>query len=122
VEKGEGFIMQKTEAITSLLLILMGTIDCITTIIGVSYSGASELNPVLAGIVSTNIGGFLILKIAATAIIAFTYLFANRIIMKTENKATRSFKFSYRCIKVSYVGILAFMVIVVANNLIILLA
>ena len=114
--------MQKTEIITSLLLILMGTIDCVTTIIGVGFSGASEENPIMAGIVSSNIGGFLIVKIAATMLIASTYIYARRTIMKTQNKTTRSFKLSYKFIKITYVGILAFLVIVVANNLIILLA
>ena len=58
--------MLKREIIPSLLLILMGAIDCVTTVIGVLYSGAKELNPFMAGIVSTNIGAFLVVKIAAT--------------------------------------------------------
>jgi len=114
--------MLKKEVIPSLLLIVMGAIDCLTTIIGVLYSGAKELNPFLAGIVSTNIGAFLVVKIAATMFIAFAYVLANRTLIKTPNKTSRSFKYSYRVLKIGYAGILVFMGIVVANNLLILLA
>ncbi len=114
--------MLKREILPSLLLIVMGSVDCITTAIGVMNSGAKELNPFMAGIVNTNIGVFLVVKIAATLLIAFTYILANKTLIKTPNKGSKSFKYSYKLLKVGYVGILAFMVIVVANNLLILLA
>ncbi len=113
--------MLKTEAIPCFLLILMGSIDCLTTVIGVLYYGATELNPIMAGIVNTNIGAFLVVKIAATVLIAFTYLLANRTLTKTPNKSSRAFKYSYKFLKIAYAGIIVFMVIVVANNLLILL-
>jgi hypothetical protein len=122
MSKGEGVYMLKTEVFPSFLLIFMGSIDCLTTVIGVLYFGAVELNPFLAGIVSTNIGAFLVVKLAATILIAFTYILANKTLMKTQNKSTKSFKYSCKFLKVAYAGILAFLVIVVANNLIILLA
>jgi len=100
----------------------MGSIDCLTTVIGVLYSGATELNPFMAGIVNTNIGAFLVVKIVATIFIAFTYLLANRTLTKTQNKSSKSFKYSYQFLKIAYVGIMVFMVMVVANNLLILLA
>ena len=119
--KREGDFMLTKEIIPSLLLILMGSIDCLTTVIGVLYSGAKELNPLMAGIVSTNMGAFLAVKIAATLFIAFTYILANRTLTKTQNKASKSFKYSYKLIKVAYAGIMVFMIIVVANNLLVLL-
>jgi membrane protein DedA with SNARE-associated domain len=100
----------------------MGTIDCLTTVIGVVYSGAKELNPFMAGIVSTNIGAFLAVKIAATILIASTYILANKTLIKTPNKTSKSFKYSSKFLKIAYAGILTFMIIVVANNLLILLA
>ena len=65
MEKGEGFHMIKGEVIPGFLLVLMGSIDCLTTVIGVMYSGAVELNPFMAGVVNTGIGAFLAIKIAA---------------------------------------------------------
>jgi Domain of unknown function (DUF5658) len=120
--KREGAQMQKTEVFLGFLLILMGSIDCLTTVIGVLYSGAAELNPFMAGIVSTNIGVFLVVKIAATIFTALTYILANKTLMKTKNKSTKSFKYSLKLIKVAYTGIILFLVIVVANNFLILLA
>jgi len=114
--------MLMKEVIPSLLLILMGSIDCLTTVVGVLYSGAKELNPFMAGIVRTNIGAFLAVKIAATVLIAFTYILANKALVRTQNKGSKSFKYSYKVLIVGYVGIMVFMIIVVANNLLILLA
>lgn len=114
--------MLKKEVLPSLLLIVMGAIDCLTTTIGVLYSGAKELNPLMAGIVSTNIGAFLVVKIAATMLIASTYILAKRTLIKTPNKEDKSFKYSSKVLKIGYAGIMVFMMIVVANNLLILLA
>ncbi len=121
MSKGEGVYMLKTEVFPSFLLIFMGSIDCLTTVIGVLYFGAAELNPFLAGIVSTNIQAFLVIKIAATMLIAFTYIQANKTLMKTENKSSKSFTYSYKLLKIAYAGIILFLVIVVANNLLILM-
>jgi membrane protein DedA with SNARE-associated domain len=113
--------MLMKEIIPSLFLVLMGSIDCLTTVIGVLYSGVKELNPLMAGIVSTNIGAFLAVKIAATLLIAFTYILANRTLIKTPDKGSKSFRYSYKLVKVAYAGIMVFMILVVANNLLILL-
>ena len=113
--------MLKATIIPSLLLILMGSIDCLTTVVGILYSGAKELNPLMAGIASTNIGAFLAVKIAATLLIAFTYVLANRTLTNTPNKSSKSFKYSYKLVRLAYVGIMIFMTIVVANNLLVLL-
>jgi len=113
--------MLKTGVVTGFLLILMGSIDCLTTIIGVLYSGAKELNPFIAGIVSTNIGAFLVLKIASTILIAATYLAANRILMQMSNKNDKSFTISFKMLRYAYAGLVVFLTITVANNLLILM-
>jgi membrane protein DedA with SNARE-associated domain len=118
--KGETSML-KTGVVTGFLLILMGSIDCLTTIIGVLYSGAKELNPFIAGIVSTNIGAFLVLKIASTILIAATYLAANRILMQMSNKDDKSFKISFKMLRYAYAGLVVFLAITVVNNLLILM-
>lgn len=112
----------KSEVFPSFILILMGSIDCLTTVIGVLYFGAAELNPLMAGIVSTNIAAFLALKISATFLIGFTYILAKRSLNRTPNKESKSFKYSNRFIKVAYTGLTVFLFIVIVNNLTILLA
>jgi Domain of unknown function (DUF5658) len=119
--KGEGDYMLKAEIIPTALLIIMGSIDCLTTVIGVLYSGKTELNPFLAGIISTNIGAFLVIKLAATITIASTFILAHKTLMKTENKTTKSFTYFSKLIKIAYSGLLIFLVIVIINNLLVLL-
>jgi hypothetical protein len=112
----------KSEVFPSFILTLMGSIDCLTTVIGVLYFGAAELNPLMACIVSTNIVVFLALKISATFLIGITYILAKRSLNRTLNKESKSFKYSNKLIKVAYTGVMGFLFIVIVNNLTILLA
>jgi Domain of unknown function (DUF5658) len=122
-EKGEGFMFRlKSEVLPSLFIILLGSIDCATTVIGVTYFGAAELNPILTGLVSTNIVAFLVLKISASFLIGFTYILAKRILNKTMDKTTKAFKYSSRLMKGAYAGLTILLTITIINNLIILLA
>jgi len=111
----------KSEVFPSFLLILFGTIDAITTVIGVMYFGAVELNPLMTGIVNANITAFLTLKFSATFLIGFTYILAERTLNKTLKRESRSFKISNRFIKIAYAGLMTFLIITVINNLTVLL-
>jgi hypothetical protein len=111
----------KAEVFPSFLIILLGSIDCITTFIGVMYFGASELNPFMTGIVNSSMAGFLILKISATFLIGFTYIYAKRILNKAMDKSTKAFGVSCKVMKGAYAGIMIFLIITVINNLIVLM-
>ena len=112
--------MSKAQVIPSILLIIMGTIDCITTVIGILYHGATELNPLMADIVSSNIGAFLIIKLAAVMIAASSFVLANKTLRNTQNECTKAFVYSSKLIKIASVGLLVFLAIVVTNNLLVL--
>ncbi|MGD0450772.1 MAG: DUF5658 family protein [Candidatus Bathyarchaeia archaeon] len=112
--------MLRSQVIPSILLIIMGTIDCITTVIGILCHGATELNPLMAGIVSTNIGAFLVVKLVATMIAATSFVVANKTLMNTQNKGTKTFIYSSKLIKIASAGLIVFLAIVVANNLLVL--
>ena len=112
--------MLKTEAFLSFLLILMGSIDCLTTVIGFQYSKANELNPLMANILRANIGDFLVLKIGITIFTALTYILANRMIMAVRIKTGVPLEHTLKLVKVAYIGIVLFLVVVVTNNLLIL--
>jgi hypothetical protein len=113
--------VQKPEILISLLLILVGIIDCVTTVMGILFSGAVELNPFMAGLVSTNIGAFLVVKIAATILIASTYILARKILMEKPNKSSKFFNYSCNLLNVAYASIIVFLAIVITNNLSVLL-
>ncbi len=112
----------KSEMFPSFILIFIGSIDCLTTVIGVVYYGAAELNPFLTGIVNTNIWAFLALKLSATFLIGFTYILANWLLNNADNKVTKSFQYSSKLLKIVFSGLVVFLVVVVANNLLILLS
>ena len=105
----------------SFVLVLMGSIDCITTVIGILYFGAVELNPVLAGVVS-NIPLFMVLKLSATFCIGGTYILARKILNTASDKSTKSFRYSNILMKAVYAGLVIFLVTVVVNNFTVLLA
>lgn len=111
----------KTALLPSFILVLMGTIDCITTVVGLLYFGAVEQNPFMAGIVS-NIPLFTVIKLSATCCIAGTYVLANKILNSSSDKTTKGFRYSSVLIRATYVGLVIFFAIVVINNLFVLLA
>jgi hypothetical protein len=112
--------MLRAQIIPSILLIVMGAVDCMTTVIGILYRQATELNPLMAGIVSTNIGAFLIVKLVATMIAALSFAVANKTLMDTQNKGTRTYVYSSKLIKIASAALLFFLSIVIANNLLVL--
>lgn len=112
----------KSEVFPSFFIILLGSIDALTTVIGVLYFGAAELNPFMTGIVGTNIMAFLAIKISATFLIAFTYILAKRTLNKAMDKSTKSFRNSSMIMKGAYAGVVIFLLITVINNFTVLLA
>jgi hypothetical protein len=111
----------KSVALPSFLLVFMGSIDCLTTVIGVLFYGASEANPVLAGVV-TNVPLFTVIKLSATFCIAGTYILANKILNSAQDKTAKGFKVGRTVMKAAYAGLVVFLVVVVVNNLTVLLA
>ncbi len=112
--------MLKTEMLPSVLLIIMGSLDCLTTVIGITFAGAKEMNPFMAAIVNSNIGAFLAIKIVSTFVVAFSYIVARQVLSMTDKK-TRIFQYFSKLIKIVYVGLIVFLVVVVVNNVLILL-
>ena len=112
----------RSEVYPGLALVLLGSVDCITTVIGVLFFGAAELNPFLTGIVSTSIWAFLALKVSATFFTGLSYIAVKRTLSRSINKETRAYKVSNLLLKAAYGGLIVFFCVVVANNLIILLA
>ncbi len=110
----------KVKAFPSLLLILMGSMDCATTVVGILYFGAVELNPFLTGIVNANLTAFIALKLTTTVFITLIFRQAEKILMQTRNKNSRAFTWAHNLLRAAYVGIVLFLLIVVANNVIVL--
>jgi hypothetical protein len=104
----------------SLLIILMGSMDCVTTVLGILYFGAVETNPILASIVSTNMAAFVVLKVVTTLFVGSIFYQANKILLRTDNKSSKAFVYTRYTLIAAYVGVFVFLLIVVANNLLVL--
>jgi hypothetical protein len=113
--------VQTSKAFPSLLIVLLGTIDCATTIIGILYFGAVEQNPVMSGVVGASLGAFTMLKMGTTLAVGLIFFQVDKILMKTPDKNSKSFIWTNRLLKVSLVGVGAFFSIVVLNNIIVLM-
>ncbi len=101
----------KIKSYSTFLLALMGSMDCFTTVIGILYFGAVELNPFIAGVVSTNIPAFVVLKLTTTVFVCLIFVQAEKILMKTQDKTTRAVKWTHRLLKTAYLGVIVFLVI-----------
>jgi membrane protein DedA with SNARE-associated domain len=98
----------------------MGSMDCLTTIIGTLYYGTREINPILAGLVNSNLPAFVTLTLTVTVAVGLIFILAQKTLMRSPNKNAASFKIALRLLRVAYFGIVLFLAIVVANNLLVL--
>jgi hypothetical protein len=112
--------MIKVKAYPTIVLGFMGSMDCLTTVIGILYFGAVEYNPLLSGIINTNIGAFVALKLMTTVFVCLTFFQAEKSLMKSENKDSKSFRRARMLLRIAGAGTIVFLVIVVTNNLIVL--
>jgi len=110
-----------SQTIQSLFLIFMGTMDCLTTAIGTSFFGTQELNPVIAGLVNSNLPAFLALKLTVTVAVCFLFIFADKTLMQARDKNSASFKIASKALKIAYFSVMLLFAVVVTNNILVLL-
>ena len=104
----------------SLILVLMGSLDCVTSVIGIAYFGAVELNPLLTNLVSTNLPVFVVLKVVTSVLVSLIFIQASKMLYSAKNKDSFGFRWTRRILIIAYIGVLSFLTVVVANNVIVL--
>jgi hypothetical protein len=118
-EKGEEEAnILRIKVVPSLAIILMGSIDCLTTIIGILYFGAVESNPFLAGITMISLPAFAVIKLAATIFAVLLLSLAEKILMKAQDKNSKAFVRTRSVLKGAYMAVAIFLLITVLNNII----
>ncbi len=117
-EKAEVFHVR---AFPSLALVLAGSMDWLTTIIGLTYFGAIEANPFIANIASQSLPLFTGIKLCTTFIVGLLFYQANKSLQQTQDKTSKSFKWTKYILKTAYVAATAMLLVAVVNNLIILI-
>ena len=93
--------------------------DWLTTIIGIFYFGAVEGNPFLAEIARTSLPAFTAIKLSTTIIVGLLFYKAEKTLLKTQDKNSRSFRCTRIILRGTYIAATVFLLIVVLNNLIV---
>jgi hypothetical protein len=120
VEKGkEEASVLRIQAVTSLTLVLMGSIDWLTTVIGIVYFGAVEGNPFLADIARTSLPAFTAIKLSTTIIIGLLFYNAEKMLPRSPDKSTWSYRCARVVLRVGYVVAMVLLLAAVVNNLLI---
>jgi hypothetical protein len=104
--------MVKKEVLFCTTLILIGTVDWLTTIIGVVFFGATETNPLLAGLTQSNMLIFSAVKLSAVILTGLVFYKA-----ETKTKISNQVSpFAKNLLTSGYVISLFTLTALVANN------
>ena len=111
--------MLRIRAVPSLSLILMGSMDWLTTIVGIAYFDAVEGNPFLADITQVSLPLFTVIKLATTVMVGLLFYKAEKTLLGTADKSTRSFKAARITLRAAYIAATLLLLSAVLNNLIV---
>jgi len=109
----------RIRAVPCLSFILMGSMDWLTTIIGIFYFGAVEGNPFLAEIARISLPAFTAIKLSTTIIVSLLFYTAEKTLLRTQDKNSRSFRCTRITLRGAYIAATVFLLIAVLNNLIV---
>jgi hypothetical protein len=117
VEREGGDRMLRLRAVSSLALVLVGSMDWLTTVIGIVYFGAVEGNPFLANITQTSLPAFTAIKLSTTLIVGLLFYNADKMLQRYSDHYTRSFRCARTVLRIAYIIVLALLIVAVLNNL-----
>jgi hypothetical protein len=106
--------MFKKELVPCLFLISMGLLDLVTTLLGVHYLGAVEINPLFAGIINSNILVYSGIKLSTAILIGFLFYKG----FASEKTLGINSNFGKRFLESGYYVSLMALTVVVTNNMI----
>jgi len=111
--------MLRIRTVPYLSFILMGSMDWLTTIIGIAYFGAIESHPFLAEITRTSLPAFTAIKLSTTIIVGLLFYKAEKTLLRVQDKNSRSFRFTRIILRGAYMTATVLLLIAVLNNLIV---
>lgn len=118
LEKGEG-TMLKGWRVPCLSLMLMGSMDWLTTFIGIAYFGAVESNPFLAAIIAKSLPAFTAIKLSTTLMVGLLFYNAEKMLLKVQDKSSRAFQVTRIMLRGAYIAATLLLLIAVLNNLLV---
>ena len=111
--------MLRVKAAPSLIFTLAGTMDWLTTIIGVTWFGAVESNPFIANVANSSLPIFAALKLTATILIGIFFYLGERMLRKTQYTNIRPYQYARIILKTACITVTILLLIAVVNNLIV---
>jgi polyferredoxin len=106
--------MLKKELIFFSAIIIVGFLDWLTTVTGVFFYGATEVNPLLCGLTKSSMILFSIVKLSAVVLIGFAFYKAAAI----SKSRTNDWHFTKRFLYGGYSLTFLALTVVVASNMI----
>jgi hypothetical protein len=103
--------MVKREVVFCTTLILIGTLDWLTTLIGIAFFGATETNPLIANLTQTNILLFSVVKLSAITLTGLIFYRA-----ETKTKLCQFSPSTKKFLHTGYAICLLMLAVVVLNN------
>src|SRR5512136_3025390 len=113
--------MFSIKSVPSPAMVLSGTMDWLTTVIGIFFFGAIESNPFMAGFTANGLFTFTVVKLSITLVVAFLFHKADKTLLAEMNRKSRSFTFSRITLKAAYIISTALLIAAVLNNLTVVL-
>lgn len=114
VKKQREKTMLKKGLLFGFALILMGTLDWVTTVTGTLWFGATEVNPLFAGLTQTNILLFSVIKLAAVVLTGCLFYKADKIVEVVKSNS----HLGKRVLQSGYAISLIALTFAVTNNMI----
>jgi hypothetical protein len=112
-EKMESYTL-KHKDFPCLALVSMGCLDLLTTLIGILYFGATELNPWFAEMTETNLPAYTVIRLSLAVSPAVLFFQIEKIFEKTQAEKARLL------INCAYFISIVALAAIVANNIVVM--
>jgi Domain of unknown function (DUF5658) len=97
----------------------VGYLDWLTTIIGIVYFGAVEVNPLFANLTRTNLAVFTAIKLDATIFMGVSCYLGEKMLQRLRDKYSKSYVLSRTILRGGYLVTITVLLVTVLNNLIV---
>lgn len=111
--------MLRAQAVPSLALIIVGSLDWLTTIIGIACFGAVESNPLIAGVAGASLLAFTVIKLSVTVLAGLLLYLGEHALLRTPDKNSRFFRCTRLMFRSACIAATVFLLYAVVNNLVV---
>jgi len=97
----------------------MGSMDWLTTIVGIVYFGAVEGNPFVANLAQTNLPAFSAVKLGTAFFIGFLFYQAEKTLNRQMDTKSKNFTKTRFLLGIAYLASVSFLIFAVVNNILV---